>query len=231
MNILKDNVVVPGGAGIIVTNNQNILEKLRSQGVGNYTVEVRAEGDASLYAPSDFARAAKGIVIAQLNTPTDLIWKTATAEWSAVQNAAKYSVQLYNAGIASGAPIEVAKETLTHDFTLQTANPGSYTFKVTAISTGLIINSAESVASAPYYVGLQLQCTDNGIISKNNNTGVTISVTDADLLKIKSIAFASADQDKDKIVVANTGLVSLKAGYIPQKDTVALVDVTITYTL
>ncbi|MEG2020282.1 MAG: hypothetical protein RR087_00840, partial [Oscillospiraceae bacterium] len=59
----------------------------------------------------------------------------------------------------------------------------------------------------------------------------TISVTDADLLKIKSIAFASADQDKDKIVVANTGLVSLKAGYIPPKDTVVLVDVTVTYTI
>lgn len=66
-----------------------------------------------------------------LDKPTNLIWNETKAVWDGVENATKYSVQLYLDGTACGSSYEV--DTNYFDFKDVFTNSGNYTFSVKAI--------------------------------------------------------------------------------------------------
>ena len=127
---------------------QNLLELMRDSGAGAYTAKVTALAEAGgYYEDGDASVPSVAQTIVQLVASQPTLSDKGVAGWSAVTNADGYTVQLYKDGSMVDSKTESG---LTHDFlaTILEEGPGSYTVTVTALGTGLYLNSAESAHSA-----------------------------------------------------------------------------------
>ena len=162
----------------------NFLDEIREDeggGEGSYTVKVTALADeGGLYddgpaSEPSAARVAEKLVV----TPPSLS-AYGEAFWSDVANAEDYIVQLYK----DGGMVESATESgLSYGFlsTMRDKGSGDYTVTVSALGTGLYLNSDESAPSEPAVTVSRLktpdepawQSDDVPVLSWNSVTGAT----------------------------------------------------------
>ena len=91
----------------------------------------------------------KTVTKVALPAPDTAAWDATVpgkATWTRVDNAAKYSVQLYKDGEAQGAAVEATEN--SYDFTSVIADTGNYTFKVKALGDDIYSDSTEATSGA-----------------------------------------------------------------------------------
>lgn len=76
------------------------------------------------------------------------------AEWSDVEGAEGYRIQLYKNGKAEGAP-EIVRDRLSLDF--EFSGVGGYTYKITALGDGLYYSDSDEAESNEYVISAKLE--------------------------------------------------------------------------
>ncbi|GAB6173359.1 hypothetical protein JCM15765_28370 [Paradesulfitobacterium aromaticivorans] len=144
--------VTPGSGNATIDSSSGLLT---GTGVGTVTAKATANDGSGVSGTLQVTVIPAPAV--PLATPSRLSWDITTpgkAEWSAVNNASSYSVQLIKDGSDLGSTVTVTTPSaLTYDFTsaIEAAGSGSYTFTVTAVGDGTnYSNSAVSTASNAY---------------------------------------------------------------------------------
>ena len=94
----------------------------------------------------------KEVKLVQLAMPAGVKWDETVkgkAVWSLVTNASGYKVQLYKDGSVLGAAVTLGANAISHDFTSQIAESGTYTFKVWATGNS-VYGDSEKATSEEY---------------------------------------------------------------------------------
>lgn len=95
----------------------------------------------------------KEVNLVQLEAPAEVKWDETVkgkAVWSPVAKASGYEVQLYKNGSALGDLVTLGADAVSHDFTAQIAESGTYTFGVRATGDGLTYGDSEEAKSGTY---------------------------------------------------------------------------------
>jgi hypothetical protein len=136
VSVTRGSTTNPGNPSETVTTH-DFSSDITTEGPGVYTFGVVTKGDVYLILDAAEKKLADGDAYKydiKLTAPTGLEWSGTSAQWDAVTNASRYSVQLYKDGSASGSAVSVSSGTSYAGFSLSAA--GLYTFKVKAIGTG-----------------------------------------------------------------------------------------------
>jgi hypothetical protein len=154
------------------TSGNSILDYMRSNGAGSYTVTVTAIGNSTDWLTSVESSTSDSETVAVLGTPSDLAWSETNATWTEVANASSYTVTLYKGG--------VLEDTFTgasspKDLAANLTSVGYYTFTVQAIAstTSLYIDSDVSAASSAKQIGGTASIT----LTASENWSGTLAVT------------------------------------------------------
>ena len=133
-----------------VASGADFSTAISAGGPGTYTYKVTAKADpAGLYLDgAQSAASNNNIKLAQVTNAS--LSSTGVATWDDISNEASYDVQLFKNGNPSGAPVNKAANTASHDFltAMRSSGAGVYTVKVTAKGdTVTSFDGLESVAS------------------------------------------------------------------------------------
>lgn len=123
----------------------------------------------------------------QLAKPDGVKWDETIkgrAVWSPVSNAAGYKVQLYKDGAPLGSEVELSSEEISHDFTSQIADSGTYTFKVRATGDATYGDSPETFSDEYRFAEQTLADVKAAAEAALQAMSVTNETTDAELLKV-----------------------------------------------
>jgi hypothetical protein len=202
-NTLADRVT--GKTAAEAASGVDLLSKMRVGGAGSYTITVTAIGSGA-YSDAAESEHSEGQRVVKLDAPEWTWWNSTSAQWKdrndKISTINKYAVQLYKGDAAQGASSDVAVTSGTDDndggnpgkafvkdYSSLMTTPGSYTFKVMAIGTGLYLDSEEK-ESDPQTVGQGLE-TAAALLWKDrtnahwnnvaNATGYTIKLFKAEI--------------------------------------------------
>ena len=93
-------------------------------------------------------------VAQKLDVPESVTFNNGKAEWSMVEGAEGYRIQLYKNGKAEGAP-EIVRDRLSLDF--EFSGVGGYTYKITALGDGLYYSDSDEAESNEYVISAKLE--------------------------------------------------------------------------
>lgn len=93
-------------------------------------------------------------VAQKLDVPESVTFNNGKAEWSMVEGAEGYRIQLYKNGKAEGAP-EIVRDRLSLDF--EFSGVGGYTYKITALGDGLYYSDSYEAESNEYVISAKLE--------------------------------------------------------------------------
>lgn len=160
--------------------NYNMIDFMRSRGVGDYYFMIRALGDYSTYSDSPYSGKSeiRSITKSPQVNGSEITWDGKVAKWTPT-GASAYSVQLFlDSKAVDKGIITVYKSQVDNgaDFSSKMVSPGAYTVKVTGWGDNyLVLNADTSAASTPYIIATKLDTPINLAWSNNLATWTAVS--------------------------------------------------------